>query len=437
MSRGEVLDYFKFQKAKKREKNLTLLKKAKFNILNGDFKSANFYLKSMDSKHRNLLFPKLRLQALILFLKGNYRSSFKILNDPQFYWHSYYKEVCLLKVLNLIALNGKKRLKRESKKCQEVTFDFSKKKHFWLKQIIKLKLGHRTNFGKESPLQLKKIFLDRELTVLWLKLSIFLNKEKQIYSKLSELPKRLYKSKKIRELISFIHYRVGRKKLALNFIEDISTANAENIKGNIKLKNREFELAYGHFQLALKRKVNSKNALERSLPLSWILKKWKTGQNIIKSTLNEEIDKNKKLALNTAFDIQRGFFDKASLKLKYLNYAYTGFVPLEILLMDSYVAVMNEKVQDLKQYSHEACQKFDGLNCWLRSQLLTWENFPKTIKRNDPIYSDNRLTLDSLIELSITRPLKEELIVDQKDIEELDSAEVYLPKGLIYKGIFD
>ena len=47
------------------------------------------------------------MRALILFLKGNYRSSFKILNDPQFHWHSYYKEVCLLKVLNLIALRIK------------------------------------------------------------------------------------------------------------------------------------------------------------------------------------------------------------------------------------------------------------------------------------------------------------------------------------------
>ena len=58
------------------------------------------------------------------------------------------------------------------------------------------------------------------------------------------------------------------------------------------------------------------------------------------------------------------------------------------------------------------------------------------MKKKDLIYEDNRLTLDSLIELSVLKPLKEELIVDQKDIEELDSAEVNLQKTFI-KGIFE
>jgi hypothetical protein len=143
------------------------------------------------------------------------------------------------------------------------------------------------------------------------------------------------------------------------------------------------------------------------------------------------------LALDTAFNIQKGSLEKSSLQLAYLNYEYIGFIPLEILLMNSYVAIKNENIKELDKYSHGACKKFDGLNCWIRSQLLTWENFPKTIKRKEPIYKDNRLSLESLTELSLTRPLEENLIVDQKDIEELDSAEINLPPGLIYKGIFD
>lgn len=437
MSSTEVLNYFKFKEDQKREKNLLFLKKAKFKIINGDLKLAKFYLSSINTKHRNILFPKLRLESLLFFLKGQYKDSLAILKNSQFSWNSFYKEICFLKVLNFLALDMKKELQKEALKCQENTFAFSKKKHFWLKKIIKLKLGHDISLGKESPLKLKKIFEDKELTLLWLKLAIFFNKEKDIYSKLPELPKKAYKSKKIRELISFVHYRVGKKNLALDFIEDISTANSENIKGNIRLKNNELELAYGHFQLALKRKVNSKNALERSLPLTWILRKWKKGQKILQSLLSEDIDKNKKLALDTAFNIQKGSLEKASLQLSYLNYEYIGFIPLEILLMNSYVAIKNEKNKELEKYSHEACKKFDGLNCWIRSQLLTWENFPKTIKRKEPIYKDNRLSLESLTELSLTRPLEENLIVDQKDIEELDSAEINLPRGLIYKGIFD
>ena len=105
--------------------------------------------------------------------------------------------------------------------------------------------------------------------------------------------------------------------------------------------------------------------------------------------------------------------------------------------MNSYVSIVNNNEKDLDQFSHEACLKFDGLNCWIRSQFLTWKQFPQTLKKKDLIYEDNRLTLDSLIELSVLKPLKEELIVDQKDIEELDSAEVNLPENLHYKGIFE
>ncbi len=437
MSQGDVLDYFQVIKEKKNKKNSFFLKKAKFNIINGNLKAAEFYLKNISSKNKAIVYPKKRLQSLIYFLKEDYVNSLKILEDPEFSFFSFYKETCLIKILNLMALSKTEKLSKETELCQEASLKYSKKDHFWLKNTVKVKNGYAIQIGQESPLQLKKLFEDKEMTTLWLKLAIFLNKEENIVSKLPKLPKKLYRSKKIRELISFIYYRLNQKSLALDFIEDISTANSENIKGNLRLKDKEFELAYGHFQLALKNKVNSKNALERSLPLSWILRKWKQGKKHLSSILSEDIDPRKKRSLDTAFLIQMGLFKKAHEQLKRLNYDYTGFIPLEINLMNSYVSIVNNNEKDLDRFSHEACLKFDGLNCWVRSQLLTWEQFPQTLKRKDRIYKDERLTLDSLIELSVLRPLKEELIVDQKDIEELDSAEVNLPKSLHYKGIFD
>ena len=303
-----------------------------------------------------------------------------------------------------MALSKTKRFTKESELCQETSSKYAKKNHFWLKNTVKAKNGVQIPIGNENPLQLKKLFEDKEMTTLWLKLAIFLNKEENIVSKLPKLPKKLYRSKKIRELISFIYYRLNQKKLALDFIEDISTANAENIKGNFRLKSKEFELAYGHFQLALKSKINSKNALERSLPLSWILKKWKQGKKHLSSLLSEDIDPKKKRSLETAFLIQMGLYQKAYENLRRLNYDYTGFIPLEINLMNSYVSIVNNNEKDLDQFSHEACLKFDGLNCWIRSQLLTWKQFPQTLKKKDLIYEDNRLTLDSLIELSVLKP---------------------------------
>jgi hypothetical protein len=59
-------------------------------------------------------------------------------------------------------------------------------------------------------------------------------------------------------VISFIYSRLHDNKKALSFIDDIDSPNAENIKGNIRLRNKEYELAFGHFKLALNKKEDVK-----------------------------------------------------------------------------------------------------------------------------------------------------------------------------------
>ena len=50
-----------------------------------------------------------------------------------------------------------------------------------------------------------------------------------------------------------------------------------------------------------------------------------------------------------------------------------------------------------------------------------WENIGKTIEREEKVFNDKELDIESLKELVAANPIKEATVIDQKDIEELDN----------------
>ena len=82
---------------------------------------------------------------------------------------------------------------------------------------------------------------------------IYLNREKQAYPLLSFLPTDFYKSGRFKEVLSFVYYRLGNYELAEKLVEDLEGPNSENIRGNIRLREQKYELAYGHFRSGLKK----------------------------------------------------------------------------------------------------------------------------------------------------------------------------------------
>jgi hypothetical protein len=54
-------------------------------------------------------------------------------------------------------------------------------------------------------------------------------------------------------------------------------------------------------------------------------------------------------------------------------------------------------------------------------KLSQWDNIGKTIQRNDDIFSDTSMTIDTLKSAVKSTPLIEESNIDQETIEELDS----------------
>lgn len=411
------------------------LQRAKFHLINGQLIEARGYLNRIDDKLTRLFVIKNRYLATIAFIEGNHKQSLQYLADKRFYETSNYAQVCLLKLINFMAINDNESLKRERNPCMLQTSRSSKNDQYWLDTMVKLKLGDSPGIRKNLLADVEYTLSDDEMSRLWLKTGLYLNREKDVLQLLDLLSENSYQSKRLREIVAFMYLRKGSPgdiEKALAFIDDIDSANAENIKGNVNLKNKEYELAFGHFRLALQKKADSTNSLERAIPLAWLLNQWPDGLSMLDNITNKNIDPRNIRAIRIAFLIKNKQFSEAQKELTLLKIDFQNEPPFEVSIMDSYVSLImaaTEKKVDLRKVedsTEKACQEFDGVSCWMSLQFVSWSNLGKTIKRDESIWTDKEMTIDSLKERKPTMVLKETVTVDQRDIEELDSAGIDL-----------
>ncbi len=407
------------------------LQKAKFKLINGDLKQAEFYLNRISEVQSQIVAIKKRYLATIYFIQNKFKDSLEMLSSPKIN-NNYVKQTCLLKIINYIALNNNQKVFNEKDACLIQLAPYSKNEQFWLDTIVKLKLNNKRGVELNLISPSDSVFLDDEITKIWLKTGLYLNKEKDLANYISSLSENSYQSKRLREIIAFLYLRSGSESKALSFVEDIETANAENIKGTINLKNKEYELAFGHFRLALQKKQDSNNALERAIPLSWLLGEWKDGLSMLNNISNPTLDKRNADALKVAFLIREKRFKEAREELVLLKIAFQNEPPTEVSIMDSYVSLMlgekerNYDKRKLEELTEKSCKSFDGLSCWISMQYIHWENLGKTITRDELTYTDKKLSIESLKEKQAITPLQEDQSIDQPDIEELDGATISL-----------
>ncbi len=422
-----------------RNSDLDSLTRAKYKLISGDLLSAKFFLNRIEDKKSKVYALKKRYLAIIFFIEGKFDESLKYLTDKQFAINSQYQHICLLKLINYMAVNDLTSLINEKEACISSTQKYSKNDQYWLDTMIKLKLKNKVGLKKNMITDVELTLSDDEMSRLWLKTGLYLNKEKELLEILSLLPENSYQSKRLREIIAFMYLRSGSladKQKTLSFIDDIDSSNAENIKGTINLKNKEYELAFGHFKLALQKKQDSTDSLERAIPLAWLLNQWRDGIDMLDGNINKNLDPRNKKALRIAFLIREKKYVEAQKELNLLKRDFQQVAPFEVNIMDSYVTLVlnsNDKKFDkrkMEETSEKACRSFDGISCWISLQLIQWDNLGKAIKREDEIFGDKQMTVDSLRDKQPINPLIEKISVDQKDIEELDGAGIQLMKVL-------
>lgn len=402
------------------------LQKAKFKLISGDLKQAEFFLNRISEKESVVVGIKNRYLAIIYFINGRFYQSLAQLNSKKINTNNYYVQNCLLRLINFMAVNDVASMMREKDACQFYTAKYSRNDQEWLNSMIRLKAADMEGLKKSMGADIESALSTDEAARLWLKTGLYLNKEKDVLNLLTLLPESSYQSKKLREIIAFMYLRSGDTKKALSFIDDVDTANSENIKGNINLANKEYELAFGHFRLALQKKQDSTNSLERAIPLAWMLNQWNDGLMMLANISNRNLDPRNSQALKIAFLIREKRYLEAQTELTLLKISFQNEPPYEVSIMDTYVNLMlgeNDKAYDkrrVEESAEKSCKAFDGMNCWVSLQYIQWENLGKTLKRNDAIYSDKSMTIDSLKERVAILPLEEQKNIDQADIEELD-----------------
>ncbi len=404
-------------------KNLT---RAKAFIIRGNHEMASYYLSKIRGQDNRLEIIKSRYSSLLAFMEGDFKKSLKLLDSPVFNDNENYKEVCLMKVTNLMALNDIKAFNREYKLCRAATFEYGKFDQFWLNSLSDIKKGDSLLLQGNRIENLRRVLSESEYTIKWMKLALYINREDVIIKWLPSLPQSAYQNHKIRELVGFAYYRLGQKEKALDFIEDISTPNAENMRGNVDLENKKYQLAFGRFQLALKQKENSLNALERSLPLSWILGQWEVGENLLKRINNPDLDERKLLTLETAFLMKQEKFEESRKLINLLEVRFKKKLPIELELMQTYVALREGDRELSLISSSKGCRQFDGLSCWIQNQMINWENIGLTIEREEQTKDYSLFVPEELKKDAQIMPMEERVFIDQKDIEELDNFEVQL-----------
>ena len=421
LSALEIRELNQRENRDKRLKNITQLIKAKQLIIAGDIDAAEYYLNSVTETNKAIDFIKRRYRSLIAFINNDYEKSKSYLDSTRFNENKFYEKICVMKIVNEMTLDNTAQLYYDFDNCLKLTAKYSKNDHYWLNNLFNLKFNRKETFKGSTLTDSLYVLQSREFTRIWLKSGIYLNKEYVLLKLVKSLPESYYRSKRIRELIGLLYFRIGEQDKAMEFIEDLETANSENMKGNFNLRQKKYELAFGHYQLALKKKNNSINALERSLPLVWKLSQWDKGLELLDRLIKKDLKERKKLTLSTLFKLKQGRFKETQKQLNILSILFKDVLPLELEQMMAYTGVRLYDNKQYTKYAAQTCRSMDGVGCWLLMQSLTWEDIGRTIERKEEMHSSVSESIEGFKRQRRIVPIQELPTIDQKDIEELDS----------------
>lgn len=395
------------------------LKKVKYYLINGESRLANAYLSKLSFKQTELRPIIYRYMALLAFIEGKFGKSLEYLSKKELQPMEYYSKVCTLKVLNLVVLDQVNRIEDEWNRCQLQNFSkFNAGSFIWIQTLVRMKISERPDTAKIPFRGQLLASMDNEQLKIFLKLALYLGQEKLLEPQLNKLDINQVFDEEVRELMGHIYFRLGALAKSYRYIENLKSPNAENIKGNIYILRKKYELAYAQFKLALEQKQNSQNAMERLLSLAWLLGDWEEGAKVSERVIASPNTQINKLTLVAAFNTQKGDFEKARSVLESISSTSRMGSQLDVIQLQSFVGLMQNKVPEIKRLSAASCDQFDMVNCWLSLQMEQWDSFSLSIRRPDPIPS--KKDWERLSTSDINEPLQETVFVNQLDVEELD-----------------
>jgi len=423
----EIKEINRFNKFQKIYQNLV---NAKYALLNGNTLIARSQLHQIEYPEKEMEVVKWRYLAVIEFIEGNYKASLENIQSIETHFPNTLKQTCLLKLMNYIILDEKDKLRIEAPRCLIHTERFSKNNNFWINSLLAMKLQPELIFASDYFTSLFGQVTTTEEMLLWLKLGIYANQEKLVIPHVADIEPEMFANSQIKNLLAYVYYRQGNYDMTMNFLDGLESANSENIRGNLYLKDKKYELAYGHFKLALQRIPSSENAIQRILPLAWLLEAWDEGlQYVSRYQVTQKYDKS--ILYKAALLSRKGSYEEAHQTLDRISSNYAYFPPLEFLQLASFLSLELHKSFAMKGYSQKACQFYDGSSCYLYYMDTIWEDIAQTIKRPQPISVFANEDIENLKTAQQAHPLTEDIIITPEDIEKMD--ELLLSEMASYK----
>lgn len=408
-----------------RKMEMAELKRIKYLLINGETRLARLELMKIRNSQSKLKPIIHRYAGILEFVDGNYPEAWKHFSVKDLDSDFHFKKICTAKTLTRVILDKTDGLREDWSRCQLLgLLDLNPQAQRWMDILVNLKTIPTKGITK-APFERERFsrFEIDDLKLI-LKLALYLNQESAVLPELTDLTLEQLRDQEVRELVGTIYFRVGSFVDSFKFVEDLTSPNAENIKGNLYILRKKYELAYAQFKLALNQKENSQNAMERLLPLAWILQDWDNGVKYSERVFASPQTQINKLTLLAAFLTEKGDFDAAAKVLKEINQKSIKANRREVTQLYSFVSMMRNDPEMMRKQAGRSCTQNDVINCWFLYQLSQWDAFPLTIKRKDGIkFSDE---FAKLTQTDMTKPLKEEVYINQLDIEELDDKYIKL-----------
>lgn len=403
------------------------LKKVKYFLINGELNLAKVFLQKLTDGQPKLRPVAHRYLGMIAFIEQDYQKSLGYLTRGELRNPPHYKRVCITIVLNKIILNETRSLEDEWDRCQtEGARDLNATNLVWLDTLVKLKLNPRPGITRKPFEKINLQALEIQDLKILLKLAIYLNQEDMVVDKLVTLLPEQLVDPSVRELAGHIFFRSGKFANAYKFIEDLKTPNSENIKGNLLLLREKYEIAYAQFRVALQEKQNSQNALERLVPIAWLLGDWVGGSKYAQQLVARDSNEANKQTILAAFEMQKGEYARTKALLKEIRSKSRRGNALEVNQIAAFTALMENEVPPLRSAAAQSCELYDVVNCWVLFQTYHWENFPLLVRRTNELPKPGRWT--ELTSTKREKKLTEAVYVFQQDIEELDDQKIKLIK---------
>lgn len=407
-------------------KSLELLKTTKYLIINGELEKAKILLKEATIATDFSKKIQLRYLATIHFIEGNYLRATDILSSEEMNGFTDKGHYCVLNTISQLILNQIEQAKTNWKSCRDATLANSKSNLFWIETIIKLKANK--DIGSINKL-FQDLFIENQegdSLRIFLKLSLYLNKQKSIIPRFQYFNSDTIKNPLYRELIGMNYYRNFDMEKAFQFLENLDGPNAEVFKGNLYLFQKKYDIAYAQYKLALKRKDNSSNALERLMPLAWRLGQWEEGIDYVQNFTFNKNENLYKYSLLAAFLTMN---DKPKIAEKVLN-KISNFTnkgePIEVTQLQTLNNVLLKNMAKVERSTYQTCLKKDGMHCWFLYYLGNFDEPLDDLNIENKNIHHPKSVVDFYTASKINNPLSQEVFVDQKDIEELDNQLIQL-----------